>query len=199
MFRIYRVMRHRIGIDGEGITSLIGLTGCPLSCKYCLNKKVLESKREKDVSPRELLDTVIQDACYMIATNGGVTFGGGEPLLQYKDMIEFAKLKPCWMHLNVETALQAPAEAVEELLPYVDYWIADVKTLDASLYKEYTGKAIDTMLCGLDILAEHARDKCLIRVPIIPGFKDREKAIFEEQILKEKGFNNIDVFEYINV
>lgn len=197
MFDFYRIMRHRIGVDGEGVTSLIGLMGCPLACKYCLNKKMLMDKRHYEISAGDLLGMVMQDACYMIATNGGVTFGGGEPLLQYKDIIEFAKIKPDWMHINIETALHAPSEIVRGLLPYVDHWIVDIKSLDKDVYEQYTRGSLKEMSRSLGVLADCVPEKCTIRVPIIPGFKDKAIAVSEEQLLRDKGFENIDVFEYV--
>ena len=197
MFKIYRVIRHRIGIDGEGVTSLVALSGCSLSCKYCLNARILKRGIVYEVSPEALLGDVLRDACYMIATGGGVCFGGGEPLLQYEAIAEFAKIKPDWMYITIETSLQATKEAVLSLLPYVDFWIVDIKTLDAELYRDYTGGNIDTMLDNLDILSEFALDKCQVRIPIIPNFKDKETALLEEKEIRKKGFTDIDVFEYI--
>ena len=196
MFRMSRVLRHRINIDGEGIVSLVGLMGCPLSCEYCLNQKMLRSKSYYDVSAEDLLETLMQDACYMIATNGGVTFGGGEPLLYYKDLLAFAKMKPDWMRLNIETALQVPSEIVTGLIPYVDSWIVDIKTLDESLYEKYTKGSIHAMRANLNILAVNAADKCLIRIPIIPNFKDKTAVDKEQKAVHRMGFHNTDVFEY---
>jgi pyruvate formate lyase activating enzyme len=190
-------MRHRINTDGKGVTSLVGLTGCPLSCKYCLNKEVLKAGAKYEASAEELLSDVMQDACYMIATGGGITFGGGEPLLQYEDILEFAEIKPDWMQVNIETSLHAPAEVVSMLTPYVSRWIVDVKTLDEHLYEQYTGCSSDMMKENLEILRQEALDRFLIRVPIIPGIKARDIADSECEILRQQGFNNIDEFEYV--
>ena len=197
MFRLYRIMRHRINTDGEGIVSLIGLMGCPLNCKYCINKDILNDKRWSDASAKDVLNTVLQDACYMIATNGGVTFGGGEPLLYYKDIIEFAKLKPDWMNINIETSLQVPQDIVEKLLPYVRCWIVDIKTLDDNIYEKYTKWSSSLMKENLELLSKEAPNRCVIRVPIIPGFKNEEIADAECKVLQEKGFENVDKFTYI--
>src|SRR5574344_2221516 len=77
--------RHRIGVDGAGVTTLVAFHGCPLSCKYCLNPQALSPKRVwKRFTPEELFHKVKKDDLYFRATGGGVTFGGGEPLLSCK-------------------------------------------------------------------------------------------------------------------
>ena len=197
MFTVHRILRHRIETDGKGVTALIGLTLCPLSCKYCLNRKTLNSNDFFRISPEELLEFLMQDACYMIATGGGATFGGGEPLLQYKDIEEFAKIKPEWLKINIETSLQVPEEVIRRLLPHVDQWIIDIKTLDEDIYNKYTGWMISDMLRNLDLLAKSAPEKCRIRIPVIPNFKDKKTALEEEKLIREKGFTDTEVFDYV--
>ena len=197
MFTICRIIRHRLNTDGNGITTLVALPNCPLSCKYCLNSKALKEYKTYQYSEQELINNLLQDACYMIATNGGVCFGGGEPLLQYKSIIEFSKIKPEWMKITVETSLQVSKEAIIELIPYIDYWIIDIKTLDSDLYKKYTSGNIDQMLENLNLLSKEVPHKCKIRVPIIPNYKDNDTANKEAEQIKNLGFNNIEVFNYI--
>ncbi len=74
--------RHRIGVDGAGVTTRVAFHGCPLNCKYCLNPQALSPKGVwKRFSPEELFNEIKKDDLYFCATGGGVTFGGGEPLL----------------------------------------------------------------------------------------------------------------------
>ena len=197
MFTICRIIRHRINTDGNGITTLVALPNCPLSCKYCLNARALKENIFYQCSKEDLLELLLQDACYMISTGGGVCFGGGEPLLQYKSIIEFSKIKPEWMKITVETSLQVPKEFIIELIPYIDYWIIDIKTLNSELYKKYTTGNIDQMLENLNILAKEVPEKCKIRIPIIPNYKSKDIALNEEEKIKKLGFSNIEVFNYI--
>ena len=77
--------RHRIGVDCEGVTTLVAFHGCPLRCKYSLNSKALSLNGVwKRFIPEELYNHVKQDDLYFRATGGGVTFGGGEPLISCK-------------------------------------------------------------------------------------------------------------------
>ena len=197
-FTLYCIARKRLSTDGEGITDLVGLSGCPMVCKYCINREMLSSKHYHTETPSVLLGTVSQEACYFYATGGGITFGGGEPLLQSGPIIEFASLRPAWMRITLETALQAEKEVVEDLVPYIDEWIVDIKSLDRSVYKEYTGGGnYEYMRGGLDVLRLRVPEKCCIRIPIIPGYKDEELARTEEKVLKKMGFAKTDVFNYI--
>ncbi len=196
-FRLLKTVPHRIGTDGSGITTLVALQGCPLDCRYCINHEILKNGRTRTVTPEELLSGLMENLCYFYATGGGVTFGGGEPLLQYKAILEFAKITPEWLPVNLETSLNVPSEAVTALIPFVSEWIVDIKTLDDGIYAEYTGKdRSNTDIC-LGILAERVPEKCLIRIPVIPGYKDRRKAEEERELLAAEGFMKFDLFDYV--
>ena len=101
------------------------------------------------------------------------------------------------MNINVETSLQVPREAILSLIPHIDHWIIDIKTLDSEIYKNYTNGNIDQMLENLNILAKEIPEKCKIRIPIIPNYKSKDIALNEEEKIKKLGFNNIEVFNYI--
>ncbi|MBR3733776.1 MAG: radical SAM protein, partial [Bacteroidaceae bacterium] len=84
---IFAISRHRIATDGKGVTTLVAMHGCPLSCRYCLNPQCKNVGAVlQDYSPQQLLSEVTGDNLYFLATGGGITFGGGEPL-QYPDFI----------------------------------------------------------------------------------------------------------------
>lgn len=85
--RIFGISRHRLTTDGEGVTTLVAFSGCPLRCKYCLNKTSWDEAKGRDYTPEILFEEVKIDQLYFLATHGGVTFGGGEPLQQ----VEFIK------------------------------------------------------------------------------------------------------------
>ena len=79
--------RLRMGTDGNGITSLVTFYGCPLKCRFCLNPQCHRDFSNIKLSrPDDVYDMVAIDELYYLATEGGVTFGGGEPLL-YSDFI----------------------------------------------------------------------------------------------------------------
>lgn len=194
--KIHGIARRRLGTDGHGVTDLVAMAGCPLSCKYCLNGPLLANGNTKDITADALLASVMQEACYFVGTGGGVTFGGGEPLLQWEGVQEFAALRPDWMSLSIETSLQAPQHVIAALIPAVDLWIVDIKSLDPDTYHSYTGGDLSVALRNLKALV-NVQDKVLVRVPIIPDYKDEATAQLEAQELKKMGFGRIEVFNYV--
>ena len=198
IFNVIGIERHRLTTDGNGVTTLVGLSGCPLKCEYCINKEVLAKKRPSKTNCMKLLENVIQDYCYFVATNGGITFGGGESLLHYQQIKEFIKILPPNISINVETSLNVDSIAVESLLDDVTEWIIDIKDINPIIYEKYTQLSQKKVIKNLSILEEHnLQNKCTIRVPLIPNYntiEDREKSI---DWLHQRGFNNLDVFDYV--
>ena len=80
--RIIGISRHRLTTDGEGVTTLVAFNGCPLRCKYCINKISWDPEKGRTYTPERLFEEVKVDQLYFLATRGGITFGGGEPMLQ---------------------------------------------------------------------------------------------------------------------
>ena len=85
-FPLLSLNRHRMATDGEGVTTLVAGAGCPLHCKWCINKKILQEGTPQFVTAEELFERVKVDNLYFMASGGGITFGGGESLL-YADFI----------------------------------------------------------------------------------------------------------------
>ena len=192
--------RHRIGVDGTGVTTLVAFHGCPLNCKYCLNPQALSPEGVwKRFSPEELFRAVSKDDLYFRATGGGVTFGGGEPLISYKEILLFSNI--CMSHdkkwrINIETSLNVPKRLVEMMKGVVDHWIVDIKDMNPIIYKAYTGKDIGLVIDNLQYLTKN-NSKITVRVPHIPGFNtasDVEKSILS---LQGMGITDIERFTYI--
>jgi len=199
LFNLISIDRHRLKTDGEGVTSLIGLAGCPLSCEYCINKEYLKTVKVKQITPYQLLERVMLDYCYYIGTGGGLTFGGGESLLHIDEIIEYMKINPEGISVNVETSMNVDIsdEKLSVLMEGLKEAIIDIKTLDNELYMKYTGIDNKKVLKNLSKIVELGfQDKCKIRIPIIPKYKDINTAHEEAEKIKAMGYNNIDVFEY---
>ena len=196
--KIIGISRHRLSTDGDGVTTLVAFHGCPLRCRYCLNPQSLgDSDRFKEYTPRSLYDEVRIDELYFIATNGGVTFGGGEPALRPDFICRFRELcGPSW-RLTLETSLNVPQENIEALLPVVDSWIIDIKDMDVDIYRQYTGKDNLRVLSNLRLITEAGRQKdCMIRLPLIPDYNtdaDREES---RKALSALGYSKFDLFTY---
>ena len=126
------IARHRLTIDGEGVTTLVAFHGCPLRCKYCLNPTSLQPNGVwESYNCNQLYEEVRKDELYFLASCGGVTFGGGEPLLQSEFIRQFRQLcGPEW-RITVETSLNVPQQNVEELISIIDNYIIDIKDMNS--------------------------------------------------------------------
>lgn len=202
---IFGICRHRMGIDGKGVTTLVAFMGCPLHCRYCLNDKCHDSVYEKDhslrkdllmLSPRELYDIVRKDNIYFQATGGGVCLGGGEPTMNANFIIEFAKLIPKEWKVTLETSLCCSSEVISSLAPYVDEWIVDIKDMDKSIYEKYTGISSDITKQLYHIKEFVPVDKVIVKVPFIPHFNTNEDVNRSVKLLREIGFTHIKKITY---
>ena len=118
----------RFGTDGEGVRTLVGFYGCPLRCKYCINPISWNgTSKVKNCDPKTLFDKVRVDNLYFLSSGGGITFGGGEPLLYADFMCEFIKIAPSGWSFNIETSLHVDFENVQNVAPFVDLFIVDIK------------------------------------------------------------------------
>ena len=105
-YSVAYISRHRMGIDGNGIRTLVLTEGCPLRCQYCINPQTWNGNCEfEKLTAYEVYDKVKIDIPYFLATNGGITFGGGEPLLQPRLITEIRELCTEDITINVETSL----------------------------------------------------------------------------------------------
>ncbi len=196
--KIIGIVRHRLLTDGDGVTTLVAFHGCPLRCRYCLNPQSLGDDSEFcEYSPEQLYVETRIDELYFLATNGGVTFGGGEPCLHLRFISEFRELcGPEW-RLNLETSLNVPTANIEALLPLVDTIIVDVKDMNPEIYRDYTGQSNELVLDNLRLIAEAGRQNdCIIRLPLIPGYNtdvDREAS---RKAIESLGFHRLDLFTY---
>ncbi|MEG1501027.1 MAG: glycyl-radical enzyme activating protein [Clostridiales bacterium] len=128
----------------------------------------------KDLSPQEILDEVEKDAVFFSESGGGITFSGGEPLLQkdfLQEMLQEAQKRS--IDRVVDTCGYAAQDTIEEIFPLVNLWLYDIKCLDKQRHKQLTGLDNQIILDNLLFLA--AKKAALrIRLPIIPQFNDQE-------------------------
>ena len=190
--------RLRMQTDGQGITTLVCFHGCPLRCRYCINKFSFDPETNREMlTAREIYDRVKQDELYFLATGGGVTFGGGEPLLYAPVLAAFREIcGPDW-HLCAETSLSVPWENVETAAGCIDHFYVDCKDTDPDIYRSYTGQNNALMLANLRRLVDLVGpERIMVRLPLIPEFNtdaDREKS---ERRLREMGIQHFDRFTY---
>ena len=190
------IVRHRMEVDGAGVTTLVAGAGCPLRCRYCINRDVLQ-KAPKPVTPAQLYARVKIDDLYFRATGGGITFGGGEALLHMDFYEAFRPLCPDWK-LCAETCLHVPKEAVVRAAKIFDSFIVDIKSTDPEIYKRYTGADLSPALENLVWLFQHFDpEKVTVRVPLIPDFNTVEQQQESVNTVKALGAVRIDAFQYL--
>ena len=196
--KVIGVARHRLSTDGDGVTPLVAFHGCPLRCRYCLNPQSLgDGSRFREFSPQSLYDEVRIDELYFLATNGGVTFGGGEPCLHPQFIRDFRELcGPAWQ-LNLETSLNVPTANIVGLLTMVNTLIIDVKDMNPDIYRSYTGQSNALVLDNLRLIAEAGRQSdCIVSIPLIPNYNTDADREASSKALEALGFTRFDLFTY---
>jgi len=196
--KIFGISRHRLTTDGEGVTTLVAFSGCPLRCKYCLNKASWEPDKGRLYTPQMLFEEVKIDQLYFLATKGGITFGGGEPLLQVEFIKEFRELCGTQWQIVAETCLNVPFKNLQALDPILDGYIVDIKDMNPEIYKVYTGKDNALTISNLQWLLQHGDpNRIIVRVPHIPDFNTDEDVERSKKRLETMGVKHIDEFNYL--
>ena len=187
--RIFDIQRYSIH-DGTGIRTIVFLKGCVLRCKWCCNPESQEygiqemtvaGKKKiigRDVTVEEVMETVMKDRTYYARTGGGITLSGGECLCQpefARDLLRASK------EAGITTAIESMAgvkwEIIEQILPYLDHYLMDIKHINGEKHKQFTGRSNELMLENARKVANSGQTKLSIRVPVIPTFNDRPEEI----------------------
>lgn len=129
----------------------------------------------KQMSEEEVVEKVMKDYPFYVASGGGVTLSGGEPLYQH----EFAKeiFKICGeknVHRTLDTSGMAPWDLFKEVIEYTDLVLYDIKCLDPVQHKEFTGTNNKLILENAKRVSKEGVPM-IIRFPVIPGINDQEK------------------------
>ena len=192
------IRRHRIVTDGDGVTTLVAFHGCNLYCKYCLNPQCLSKNGIwKRFTPSLLYTEVKKDSLYFNETEGGICFGGGEPL-KYVDFItDFKALCPELWNISVETSLNVPQNNLIAIADVVDAYIIDIKDMNPCIYHAYTGQDNTIVRDNLKWLAEnyHA-NKVVIRTPLIPHYNSQSEIDSSIAELKAMGYSKFESLTY---
>ena len=197
LYPLLRLVRLRMGIDGSGITTLVAGAGCPLHCRWCINRRLLSEAPSEPVTAEALLDRVRIDDLYFRASGGGVTFGGGEPLLHADFLLRFRALCPSEWRIRAETSLAVPEELVLTASDAIDEFIVDCKDMNPEIYSRYTGGSASLMESNLQLLLRTAGpDRILVRVPRIPDYNTPEDQAQSAARLKCMGVQNLELFDY---
>ncbi|HBC80263.1 MAG TPA: glycyl-radical enzyme activating protein, partial [Bacteroidales bacterium] len=182
---IFNVKRYSIH-DGPGIRVTFFMKGCPLSCWWCHNPEGISPVSEdivnlrrigdnefpqketvgKYYSVKEILEILQKDRIFFQQSEGGVTFSGGEPMMQPDFLLE--TLKSCkaeGYHTAVDTSGYASLDNFHAIIPYTDLFLFDLKHLDAYRHIEYTGVSNISILDNLRMIVKSGKD-IMVRIPV---------------------------------
>lgn len=162
-------------VDGPGIRFVVFMQGCPLRCLFCHNPDTWNPNIGIEMTPLELVEKVERYKPYF-NDNGGVTFSGGEPLLQSEFLIECLKLcKERNIHTCIDTS-GVGGKNIKEVLRYTDLVMWDIKAFEAKEYETMTGIKIEDSLQFLE-QCQKMNVNMWIRQVIVPGINDNEDYI----------------------
>lgn len=171
--------------DGPGLRTTVFLKGCPLSCSWCHNPEgqsplpqVLRSPAgERGVgrtwSSQELADHLNRQAPLLRASEGGVTFSGGEPCAQAEFVAEVIDQLE-GLHVLLDTSGYAPPDQFRLLASRAGLVYYDLKLIDPEEHRRFTGVDNAWILDNLRLLGE-LKTPFILRIPLIPGVTDTPK------------------------
>ena len=181
-------------VDGPGIRTVIFFKGCKLRCKYCHNPEMWVKGKE-NMTVEEVVQKAVRNKPYFKRNNGGVTFSGGEPLLQVDFLIELSKeLKKEGIHIALDTAGVGIGK-YDELLEYVDLVLLDIKHTSNDGFKDLTGVNIDESYEFIKALNKSGKP-VWIRQVIVPGIMDNLEYLHSLNDYL-KGINNIERIDFL--
>ncbi len=185
LFDIKRFALH----DGPGIRTTVFMKGCPLSCAWCHNPESIdpdpetaEFERELDgkaisctreygyrIEEEKVIAEVVRDRIFYQESGGGVTFSGGEPLLQHGALVRLLTLaRNEGLHTALDTSGYASREVLEKVAAHTDLFLYDLKHPDSDIHKRYTGVDNRLILDNAELLLETGQD-VIFRIPLVPG------------------------------
>ena len=166
--RIFQKGFH-FGQDGPGNRLVYHLQGCNMHCIWCSNPEGMEVGGGMEYDAETLLNECVRSRP-MFFSGGGVTFTGGEVLMQYESLLLLLKeLKKADIHTAIETNGTFPQ--LQEVLPYVDYLIMDFKHYDSESLKRFTGVGAEGTKENFEANCKNGRQQH-IRIPLIHNVND---------------------------
>jgi pyruvate formate lyase activating enzyme len=133
-------------LDGPGIRFVVFMTGCPLRCQYCQNPDTWHVRNGSPMSVDQVMREIEKYADFLIKGGGGVTFSGGEPLVQIKFLANLLqRCKQRGLHTAVDTSGVLGERVTDAMLVDTDLVLLDIKAFDPGIYRKVTaGKAAST-------------------------------------------------------
>jgi len=216
---IFDIRRYTIH-DGPGIRTTIFFKGCPLRCWWChnpesqetgieqvnvqrtLDGRIFESKKSvgRWQPAGEVINEIAKDEIFYRESGGGVTFSGGEPLMQPDALRELLMMcKEKGYHTAIDTSGHSEPSALKKVINLADLWLFDLKLMNDLSHIEFTGVSNELALKNLEMLARQGKE-IIVRLPLIPGVTD-EKDNLEKisRLMKKLKLDRIDVLPYHSI
>ena len=195
--------------DGPGIRTTVFFKGCNLRCPWCSNPENISFDIEeynynnqkgeygKEYTLDELKKEILKDKNYY-ENDGGVTFSGGEPLFQMKNIEELLnELKKEKINICIETALTVPKELVRIALKYVDEFIIDIKILDDTSKDKINGNP-ELFLDNLEEVFKNKKN-VKFRIPLVHDYTYTEKNINKIIEVLKRYNSKVEIFKTHNL
>jgi len=161
-------------VDGPGIRTVVFFQGCKLRCAYCHNPDTWATNGGTEIEAEELYKKIIRFKAYFERSGGGVTFSGGDPLMQPDFLLEVLKLcKENGIHTAIDTSGYGIGK-YEEILKYTDLILFDIKHVTAEGYKDLTGHDGKSAYDFLNI-AQKLQVPLWIRHVVVPNLTDSKE------------------------
>ncbi len=148
-------------------------------CGDCVDVCVSEARTliGREMTIEDVLSEIRRDIVFYVNSDGGVTFSGGEPLMQHEFLCSLLqRCKEENIPTAVDTSGYAPSDVLERVAENTDLFLYDLKTMDDQIHRQFTGISNRRILENLWLLAEWKK-MVIVRVPIIPGVNDNEESI----------------------
>ncbi|WP_035289588.1 pyruvate formate-lyase-activating protein [Clostridium sp. KNHs214] len=183
-------------VDGPGIRSVVFLQGCTLRCAYCHNPDTWCLSGGKETTSGQIVDKLERFKTYYDKSGGGVTFSGGDPLLQPDFLIETLKLcKEKGIHTAIDTAGHGLGN-YDEILKYTDLVLLDIKHVDNEGYLKLTGQSQDKFKEFLKALND-SNSKVWIRHVVVPGITNSKEHILKLGDFIKENVKNVEKIELL--
>ena len=183
-------------VDGPGIRFVVFMQGCHLKCKYCQNRDTWDINEGTQYTVKQVVEKIMRYKNYIVASNGGVTLSGGEPLLQQDFVISlFQELKRHNISTCVDTSgMFTITDKIKQIIDLTDIFLLDIKAINDETCKWLTGSSNSLELEFAKYINEKNK-RIWIRQVLVPGITDKK-----EDLLKLKDFLktiNVEKFEFL--
>jgi pyruvate formate lyase activating enzyme len=187
-------------LDGPGIRTVVFMQGCALRCKYCHNPDTwdCQAASAQEYTTEEIVKIIDRGRPYYEASGGGVTFSGGEPLLQHEFIREvLQKCQQAGIHTAIDTSLYISSFIIHEVLSYTNLFLADIKHMNEQKSIALTGASNRLNFENLKLINDN-KVSIWIRYVVVPGFTDAEEDVISmaQFIAKLDNVERIDLLPY---